>query len=141
MLKNSARNSSVVFSEVWKNLNAEKSHVLYPGPTMVLRPTLPKDPRGGSTNAQVLNHAVGVRILLGATQVGLPGTVPAVFGSPTWSGRCDTPPAPPSALAKLPFASSTVNQFPLESDTMVAICQPPTTWFANPVAFPRKCWP
>src|ERR1700721_4281476 len=99
---------------------------------MVFRPTSPKDPRGGSANAQVLNHAVGVRILSGASPpcdariwhcgLGLPGTTPARFGSPTWSGRCDTPPAPPSAFAKLPFASSTVNQLPLEIDTIFATC-------------------
>ena len=59
-LKNSARNSRSVFSEVWKNLNTEKSHVLYPGASIVFRPTSPNDPNAGSANAQVLNHCVGV---------------------------------------------------------------------------------
>src|ERR1019366_9435322 len=106
---------------------------------MVFRPTLPKEPRGGSANAQGLNHAEGVRILSGATQVGLPGTVPALLGSPTRSGRWETPPAPPSALAKLALESSTVYQLPLEIERIFAICQPPNTWFSNPVALPRKC--
>ena len=59
-LKNSARNSRSVLSEVWKNLNTEKSQLLYPGASIVLRPTSPNEPKGGSANAQVLNHEVGV---------------------------------------------------------------------------------
>src|SRR5437588_9780273 len=55
-------------------------------------------------------------------------------GRETESGRCETPPTPPSEFAKFPLESSTVNQFPLDTLVIPAICHPPINWFAKPPA-------
>ena len=115
-------------SPIGKCFPAVKFHVWYPGPSSVLRPTFPKEPRAGSWYRQVLKN----------TSLPVAGTHSAV--SPK-SGRCDTPPTPPSEFAKFPLESSTVNQFPVDTLVIPAICQPPTIWFARPVAAPKNFFP
>src|SRR5581483_1231646 len=57
MLKNSARNCSFVRSVSTVVLSTEKSTVASPGPISTSRPTLPKVPFGGATNAFGLKYS------------------------------------------------------------------------------------
>ena len=74
ILKNSARNSRCICSRIGNCLTSEVSQVLYPGPSMMLRPALPNVPCTLlSTKAHVLNN--------------VPGTHGLVLGLPTRLGR------------------------------------------------------
>src|ERR1039457_4668239 len=77
---------------------------------------------GGTMKAQGLYQAVRVWICVGGTHVGFAATGPALFGSPTTSGR--GAPEPVFVGSK---DSSGVNAWPEEAPRIPFTCQPPTS--------------
>src|ERR1035437_8750779 len=96
----------------------------------MIRPSLPNVP---STRSLAKAHVLKK---FPATQ-GLP------LGLPTTSGRAQLyPTVPPQSVFELfTKGSVTVNQFPVEAETIPATCQFPITWFKNPEVFPAKAFP
>src|SRR5712671_3835984 len=97
---------------------------------MMFRRSFPKVPGTRSlVKAQVLKK--------------VPATHGLPLGLPTTSGREQlNPTVPPQSVFELfTKGSVTVNQFPVEAETIPATCQFPITWFKNPEAFPAKALP
>jgi hypothetical protein len=80
MLKNSARNSKRLVSEIGNCLTREVSHSVYPGPTMSLRGASPNVPwTMFGPKAHVLNSVPGTQCVL----LGLPMMVGRAHWKPT----------------------------------------------------------
>src|SRR5258708_35083666 len=113
-LKNSARKFKPMFSQGRANcLMTEKSVLTKSGPDSGVRDAFPSSPAAGAAKAQGLNQFATVCTLAGAVQRGLAETGPALFGSPTWSGRVKADPL----LFRMPspeelFLSTTKNGKP-----------------------------
>src|SRR5437660_3362894 len=120
-LKNSVLNCRVVFSDIAKFFNSDRSMSTRPGPLSVPLPKFPHVPTSGKMNAFGSNHCVCFR---GSTLPEKDGFSEGrsgfrVFPSPDrFEPSCD------------------VNGKPLNKVVIPFNCQPPSSLFATPPALP-----
>src|SRR6266566_3267618 len=128
MLKNSARNCTLTFSDTVVFLNNDRSTSVRPGPLNTPLPKFPYVPRAGSVKAFGLNHWPCRPSTTGPVKEGLREGLSGFLVSPS-----------PDRFAPI----TGVKGKPLSSVAIPFNCQPPISLFSNPPAFliQRLPWP
>src|SRR5260370_5729482 len=143
-LKNSALKLRPMFSQGRVNcLMTEKSVLTKSGPDSGVRDAFPSSPAAGNAKAHGLNQFATVCTWVGAVQPGLAETGPALFGSPTSSGRVRL--APLLLRKETPVGKALLSTMktgkPEVIFSITVTCQFPRTVLAGPFQPEPKCLP